>query len=301
MELPSRCPSEQRYQHFLREPGDFPDGRDPVDAQLPRGDDADAPQPLHRELVKEHELALARHDEQPVRLRHAARDLREELRAGDADRQRKADTLAHLAPQPHGDARRTADTALHAAHVEERLVDRQPLDERRRVVEHLEHRLARRGVRVEAGAHDGRVRAQAQGRPVAHRRADPAGLRLVTRREHDTHAHDHRPAAQAGVVPLLDRGEECIEIGVENRHEHMFAHRTRRYGCMQIGSRGEPVTRISRAAPDRVEVRGRDLAGDLMGRVGFTEYFHLLLTGRRRATISGSSSICCWSRSPSTG
>jgi citrate synthase len=39
------------------------------------------------------------------------------------------------------------------------------------------------------------------------------------------------------------------------------------------------VTAISQAYPDRVEVRGRDLAGDLMGRVGFTEYFHLLLTG----------------------
>jgi citrate synthase len=40
-----------------------------------------------------------------------------------------------------------------------------------------------------------------------------------------------------------------------------------------------PRTRISRAYPDRVEVRGRDLAGDLMGRLTFTEYFHLLLTG----------------------
>jgi citrate synthase len=39
------------------------------------------------------------------------------------------------------------------------------------------------------------------------------------------------------------------------------------------------VTAISRAYPDRVEVRGRDLTGDLMGRVGFTEYVHLLLTG----------------------
>jgi citrate synthase len=48
---------------------------------------------------------------------------------------------------------------------------------------------------------------------------------------------------------------------------------------MQIGSPGEPVTHISQAYPDRVEVRGRDLTGDLMGRVGFTEYFHLLLTG----------------------
>ncbi|MGZ4382853.1 MAG: citryl-CoA lyase [Gaiellaceae bacterium] len=41
-----------------------------------------------------------------------------------------------------------------------------------------------------------------------------------------------------------------------------------------------PVTRISQASPDRVEVRGRDLCGDLMGRLSFTEYFHLLLTGR---------------------
>ncbi|HEX2292963.1 MAG TPA: citryl-CoA lyase [Gaiellaceae bacterium] len=41
----------------------------------------------------------------------------------------------------------------------------------------------------------------------------------------------------------------------------------------------DAVTRISRAYPDRVEVRGRDLTGDLMGRLTFTEYFHLLLTG----------------------
>jgi citrate synthase len=41
-----------------------------------------------------------------------------------------------------------------------------------------------------------------------------------------------------------------------------------------------PVSRISRAYPDRIEVRGRDLTGDLMGRLTFTEYFHLLLTGR---------------------
>jgi citrate synthase len=42
----------------------------------------------------------------------------------------------------------------------------------------------------------------------------------------------------------------------------------------------EPVTRIAQAYPDRVEVRGRDLTRDLMGRLTFTEYFHLLATGR---------------------
>src|SRR5947199_8444297 len=36
---------------------------------------------------------------------------------------------------------------------------------------------------------------------------------------------------------------------------------------------------MCQAYPDRVEVRGRDLTGDLMGRLSFTEYFHLLLTG----------------------
>ena len=41
-----------------------------------------------------------------------------------------------------------------------------------------------------------------------------------------------------------------------------------------------PATHISRVYPDRVEVRGRDLTGDLMGRLSFTEFFHLLLTGR---------------------
>ena len=41
-----------------------------------------------------------------------------------------------------------------------------------------------------------------------------------------------------------------------------------------------PVSRIAQAYPDRVEVRGRDLCGDLMGRLSFTAYFHLLLTGQ---------------------
>ena len=47
----------------------------------------------------------------------------------------------------------------------------------------------------------------------------------------------------------------------------------------QFGKAEEPVSRISQAHPDRVEVRGRDLCGELMGRLSFTEYFHLLLTG----------------------
>ena len=48
-----------------------------------------------------------------------------------------------------------------------------------------------------------------------------------------------------------------------------------------------PTTRMSKAFPDRIEVRGRDLTGDLMGRLSFTEYFHLLLTGEEPTEEQG--------------
>ncbi|WP_127904428.1 citryl-CoA lyase [Solirhodobacter olei] len=49
---------------------------------------------------------------------------------------------------------------------------------------------------------------------------------------------------------------------------------------MQIGKPGRATTAISTADAASVTVRGRDLCSDLMGRMGFTEYFHLLVTGR---------------------
>jgi citrate synthase len=49
---------------------------------------------------------------------------------------------------------------------------------------------------------------------------------------------------------------------------------------MLIGKPGPAKSSIAHAEADRVEIRGRDLCGDLMGRVGFTDYFFLLVTGR---------------------
>lgn len=49
---------------------------------------------------------------------------------------------------------------------------------------------------------------------------------------------------------------------------------------MQIGKPGKATTGISTADADQVTVRGRNLAADLIGKSGFTEYFYLLLTGR---------------------
>jgi citrate synthase len=49
---------------------------------------------------------------------------------------------------------------------------------------------------------------------------------------------------------------------------------------MRIGEARAATTKICTARADAVEVRGRDLCRDLMGRLSFTEYFYLLLVGR---------------------
>ena len=49
---------------------------------------------------------------------------------------------------------------------------------------------------------------------------------------------------------------------------------------MLIGKPGVAKSAIAAASAAGVEVRGRDLAGDLMGRLSFTEFFFLLMTGR---------------------
>jgi len=49
---------------------------------------------------------------------------------------------------------------------------------------------------------------------------------------------------------------------------------------MLIGKRGAATTAISAASSDRVTVRGRDLADEIMGKASFTEFFFLATTGR---------------------
>ena len=49
---------------------------------------------------------------------------------------------------------------------------------------------------------------------------------------------------------------------------------------MLIGKPGPAKTAICTADASSIEVRGKDLCGDLMGRVTFTEFFFLLVTGR---------------------
>jgi citrate synthase len=49
---------------------------------------------------------------------------------------------------------------------------------------------------------------------------------------------------------------------------------------VQIGKPGEATTTISTASAERIIVRDRDLAADLIGRLSFTEFFYFLTTGK---------------------
>ena len=182
MKLAARCSSQKPDELLLVEPGDLAHGLDSALAELRGRHPPHAPEPLDRKRMQERQLAFGRHDEQTVGLGDAARDLREELRPRDAHGQREPDLLEHPAPQASGDLHRCAGDPFHSSHVEERFVDRQPLDERRHVVKDPIHGLARLGVGREARWHHDRLRAEPASLPAAHRRLDAERLGLVARR-----------------------------------------------------------------------------------------------------------------------
>jgi hypothetical protein len=228
-------PAEQRDQQRFAQRGDLADRADPHAVQGGCGDPADPPEPLDGQRVQEGQLALRRDQQQPVGLGDPAGHLGQELGARDAHRDGQPDLLEHVAAQRRGDVVRGPGDPPQPAHVEERLVDRDALDQRRRGAEDLEHRLARIRVGAHPRRHDDRLRAELARLPSAHRGAHAAGLRLVGRREDHAPADDDRPAAQAHVVALLDRRVESVQVGVQDRgaarHEHMFASRAAVVRC----------------------------------------------------------------------
>ena len=243
--------------------GHLADRPDPAVVQALCGLRSDAPQTLDRERMEEVELAVGWHDEQAVRLGDPARDLGEELRPRHADRDRETDAVAHIPTQARRDLGRRPGDPPHATDVEERLVDRQPFDERRRVLEDLEHRLAGLGVRRHPRGDDDRVGAESTRVPPAHRRSDAVRLGLVARREHDACPDDHGTAAQACVVPLLDRREERVDVGVQDGRLHTNTCSQEDIADARVSRRGSARRRqpLSAVAQWRAAQPGRPDAG----------------------------------------
>jgi citrate synthase len=50
---------------------------------------------------------------------------------------------------------------------------------------------------------------------------------------------------------------------------------------MLIGKSTPAISGLCTSTPDRIEIRGRDLASEIMGHDGFTDFFFFLVTGRK--------------------
>lgn len=55
---------------------------------------------------------------------------------------------------------------------------------------------------------------------------------------------------------------------------------------MKIGKATQPITSICTSNSQTIVVRGEDLCQDLIGNLSFTDYFHLLVTGRRASDVA---------------
>ena len=195
--------------------GELPHGTDAEPVQLLGRHRTDAPHPLDRQREEELLLAIRLDHEQPIGLADRTRDLGEELGACDADRDRQPDFRPHPLPQSHGDILRRARDLAEPAHLEERFVDRQSLDERRRVAENREHITTRGRVGIHPRRNDHGFRTQIPRLPATHRGTNSARLRLVAGREHDPAADDDRPPPQLRRIPLLDGCIERVEVGMQ--------------------------------------------------------------------------------------
>src|ERR671918_99777 len=137
MEVAPGSPPKYCDQRRFIQARDMSDGGDADAAKLLGRYATYSPESLNSKRMEKSQLAVRRHDEKAVRLRHAACNLGQEFGPRHTHRDRQADLLPDLRPQASGDLNGSARDPLQSANVEERLVDRQPFDERRRAVEDL--------------------------------------------------------------------------------------------------------------------------------------------------------------------
>ena len=160
--------------------------------------------------------------DEPVGLAQVGGHLGDELGRRHPDARREADLAAHRLADLPGDRLRGTEEGLAAGHVEERLVDRDLLEQRREPPEDLHDAPALAAVLRAVDGEEGAARAERGRRPERHRGMDAEGTGLVAGSRHHAPGprvapDDDRAAAQLGPVALLHRREERVEVDVEDR------------------------------------------------------------------------------------
>ncbi len=201
---------------------------------------ADAPDERDRLVGKEAPGFGPADDREAARLVQIGGDLGQRLVVGEPDRGGDPDLGLDAPDQPDERARRARPVQpLGAREIEEGLVDRERLDQRRGLQHQRPNLAADAGVFCHVGADHHRVGAGLEGLEHRHRRTHAIGPRDVAGgRDHAPFrpSDDHRLFGQGRVVALLHRGVEGVAVDMGNGKR------------VELGMRHDPSAAAGRAA-----------------------------------------------------
>ena len=173
-QVAGRAVAEQPLQDRLGRAAEVADRADRQPPEHLAGLLPDAPQAPHRQRLEEGDVTpSAGTTQQPVGLAPVGRELGHELRRRDADRAGHADLALDVGADLRRDRGRRAEQRRGAAHVEERLVERDRLDERRVREQDLAEAVRVRPVGLEVRGQEDDVGAQAPGADAPASRSAP--------------------------------------------------------------------------------------------------------------------------------
>ena len=258
--MTARGPSEQRDQGILGDLGNLADGRDASAVELSR---RDVPTPQSRSTgsgCRNASSAPGGTTRRPFGLATALATLARNLVRATPTVMGRPTRRSTSLPQAHGHLGRRAGDPLACR-------ARRGTPRRSRVPRRAAwcRRTPRRPPcsprsRPRSGARRRSPAGTAACLRAAHGGAHAVGLRLVAGREHHPGADDHRTALQPRIVSLLDRGEERVEIGMQDRRgihcERMFALGTSRGKCCRPAPI-PPIVRICARSADTDQTTGR--------------------------------------------
>ena len=198
----------------------------------------DPPQRPHRQRPEESVGAGLGHDEEAIGLAQRGGDLRHVLGRRDADAADEAGLVEHPALERMRDDSGAPEQSSRAPNIEERLIDRERLDDRRHVVEDRHDLRGLFEESAEIGRDDDRGRAEPQRLTDRHRGAHAEPTRFVGRARDDRAAvrgaDDDRLALQRRIVEHRDGRVERI-------HVHMQDAGARVVGTLRRGLPARPV------------------------------------------------------------
>ena len=162
-------------------------------------DGSEPGKPAERQRREERGFVTGLDHDEPARLAQVRRDLRHRLARRHAERCVETGRREHAVADLLRDVAGRSEAPERPRHLQERLVERQRLEDRRVVAGDVEHRLRRVAVGAEVDRHDNRLRAEPQRGPQAASRSarrEPAPRRTPRSPRRGSAAGIRRPTGR---------------------------------------------------------------------------------------------------------